>query len=252
MTDMQTDPSQAVARKRRKEILASSKTAKKSRTTSTPAVIIVGSEDEIKSDSNCSSKRTSKSSPVLVVAKRKLTCNSKVIKSNTKYQNRYEPEVPMSKEEEAEWRREARRQRNRESAAASRNKVRNRIQELEHEVQGWRTKYDSLMNRIELLEKETMPSISTINSTNSPATIQASPLSSPQTAPKAVYVPSSISSSKYEEHYDLSVPILPDCAASSDEPLSTSQNQQINVQSNVTQDVDLHVIKITSRPAESR
>lgn len=41
-------------------------------------------------------------------------------KAKTKYQNRYVPDVPMTKEQEAEWRREARRKRNRESAAASR------------------------------------------------------------------------------------------------------------------------------------
>lgn len=41
-------------------------------------------------------------------------------KAKTKYQNRYVPDVEMTKEKEAEWRREARRKRNRESAAASR------------------------------------------------------------------------------------------------------------------------------------
>lgn len=166
----------------------------------------------------------------------------------------------MSKEEEAEWRKEARRQRNRESAAASRNKVRNRIQELENEVEGWKTKYELLMKRIELLEKENMPSMSSSN--DKPVTIQASPFSSPQSAPKAVYVPSSIPSSKGVQRYDLSVPILPDISRSIDSSnessssppsLSSSQNQHINVvQQNVTQDVDLHVTKITSRPAESR
>lgn len=74
----------------------------------------------------------------------------------TKYQNRYEPEVPMTKEQAAEWRREARRKRNRESAAASRNKIRNRINELEDEVQDWKDKYSSLLDRIDLLEHKHM------------------------------------------------------------------------------------------------
>ena len=59
----------------------------------------------------------------------------------------------MNKEDTAEWRREARRKRNRESAAASRNKVRNRIAELEDEVDGWKTKCENLFERIDALEK---------------------------------------------------------------------------------------------------
>eukprot|EP00559_Dactyliosolen_fragilissimus_P004677 CAMPEP_0184860068 /NCGR_PEP_ID=MMETSP0580-20130426/5022_1 /TAXON_ID=1118495 /ORGANISM="Dactyliosolen fragilissimus" /LENGTH=171 /DNA_ID=CAMNT_0027357025 /DNA_START=27 /DNA_END=539 /DNA_ORIENTATION=- len=52
-------------------------------------------------------------------------------------QKRYDPDVPMSKEEEQAWRREQRRKRNRESAAASRQKQRDRIFELEAEVDDW-------------------------------------------------------------------------------------------------------------------
>lgn len=72
----------------------------------------------------------------------------------TKYQNHYEPDIPMTKEQAAEWRKEARRKRNRESAAASRNKVRNRIAELEQEVQDWKDKYSTLLKRIEFLEQK--------------------------------------------------------------------------------------------------
>eukprot|EP00554_Chaetoceros_debilis_P016963 CAMPEP_0194111726 /NCGR_PEP_ID=MMETSP0150-20130528/10654_1 /TAXON_ID=122233 /ORGANISM="Chaetoceros debilis, Strain MM31A-1" /LENGTH=537 /DNA_ID=CAMNT_0038801227 /DNA_START=117 /DNA_END=1732 /DNA_ORIENTATION=- len=71
----------------------------------------------------------------------------------TKYQNRYEPDVPMTKEQAADWRREARRKRNRESAAASRNKVRSRISELETEVDEWKDKYEGLLGRIRKLEQ---------------------------------------------------------------------------------------------------
>ena len=245
MTTIQTDPSQAQARKRRKQILASYKTAKRTRTI--PAAVIVGSEEN----------NSTASSPVCSpITKRKKVCNPMVIKSNTKYQNRYEPDVPMSKEEEAEWRKEARRQRNRESAAASRNKIRSRIQELENEVEDWKTKYESLMRRIDLLEKDTAPPPSLPNLTSQQQG-QVSPLSSPQIAPKSIYVPSSISLSTGEEKYDLSVPIIPDCASSSSSSKESSStlttNEQINSAQNVTQKyVDLHVIENTSRPAASR
>jgi uncharacterized protein YlxW (UPF0749 family) len=59
----------------------------------------------------------------------------------------------MSKEQLAAWRREARRVRNRESAAASRQRIRNRISELEDEVHQWKTKYDHAMERLATLEK---------------------------------------------------------------------------------------------------
>mmetsp|Transcript_30424 Transcript_30424/g.46573 ORF Transcript_30424/g.46573 Transcript_30424/m.46573 type:complete len:144 (-) Transcript_30424:625-1056(-) len=66
---------------------------------------------------------------------------------------RYEPDVPMTKEEAAIWRREQRRKRNRESAAASRQRQRDRITELEEEVEGWKTKVDVAMQRLAQLEQ---------------------------------------------------------------------------------------------------
>jgi hypothetical protein len=51
------------------------------------------------------------------------------------------------------WRRECRRVRNRESAAASRARVRGRIQELEEEVEGWKAKYAQAVERLERLQK---------------------------------------------------------------------------------------------------
>ena len=62
---------------------------------------------------------------------------------------RYDPDVPMSKEEASAWRREARRVRNRESAAASRRKIRNRIEDLEEEVEKWKLKYEALMKELD-------------------------------------------------------------------------------------------------------
>ena len=70
-----------------------------------------------------------------------------------KTQIRYDPDVPMSKEQLAAWRREARRVRNRESAAASRQRIRNRISELEDEVGEWKNKYAQAMQRLEALQQ---------------------------------------------------------------------------------------------------
>ena len=70
-----------------------------------------------------------------------------------KTQIRYDPDVPMSKDQLAAWRREARRVRNRESAAASRQRIRNRISELEDEVGEWKAKYSEAIQRLEALEK---------------------------------------------------------------------------------------------------
>jgi len=67
-------------------------------------------------------------------------------------QVRYDPEVPMSKEQLAAWRREARRVRNRESAAASRQRIRNRIAELEEEVSEWKSKYIEASARLDELK----------------------------------------------------------------------------------------------------
>ncbi|GFH59276.1 hypothetical protein CTEN210_15752 [Chaetoceros tenuissimus] len=68
-------------------------------------------------------------------------------------QMRYEPDVPMTKEEAAVWRREQRRKRNRESAAASRQRQRDRITELEKEVDDWKIKFQNAINRLQDLEK---------------------------------------------------------------------------------------------------
>jgi chromatin segregation and condensation protein Rec8/ScpA/Scc1 (kleisin family) len=69
-----------------------------------------------------------------------------------KTQVRYDPEVPMDKDQLAAWRKEARRVRNRESAAASRQRIRDRITELENEVGQWKQKYSMAMERLEQLE----------------------------------------------------------------------------------------------------
>lgn len=79
-------------------------------------------------------------------SKAKNGCRSK------KTQIRYDPSVPMDKEQLAAWRREARRVRNRESAAASRQRIRGRISELEVEVNDWKTKYETAVGRLQQME----------------------------------------------------------------------------------------------------
>lgn len=66
---------------------------------------------------------------------------------------RYDPGVPMTKEELVAWRKEARRVRNRESAAASRKRTRDRIEELEGEVAAIKSKYSAALQRIMELEQ---------------------------------------------------------------------------------------------------
>lgn len=69
-----------------------------------------------------------------------------------KKQARYDPGVPMTKENLVAWRKEARRVRNRESAAASRSRTRERIDELEGEMTVLQSKYSAALQRIVELE----------------------------------------------------------------------------------------------------
>mmetsp|Transcript_1374 Transcript_1374/g.3023 ORF Transcript_1374/g.3023 Transcript_1374/m.3023 type:complete len:358 (-) Transcript_1374:184-1257(-) len=70
-------------------------------------------------------------------------------------QNFYAPPTisSMSREELSEWRKEQRRKRNRESAAASRNKTRAKIEELEGEVNQWKDKYREMENKMRCMER---------------------------------------------------------------------------------------------------
>jgi hypothetical protein len=76
-----------------------------------------------------------------------------VVKGHKTPQKKYEPPKAMNKEDAAAWRREQRRVRNRLSAATSRQKQKDRITELEQEVQGWKNKVDSIFSRIKVLEE---------------------------------------------------------------------------------------------------
>jgi hypothetical protein len=74
-------------------------------------------------------------------------------KRSKRMQVRYDPAVPMDKDELANWRREHRRVRNRESAAASRQRIRSRITELEGEVTEWKDKYKTAVERLKNLRE---------------------------------------------------------------------------------------------------
>jgi hypothetical protein len=126
MTESPAPPDPAEARKRRKEIMQS-----------------LRAEGEETKEGEAASA----DSDALPPKKRKVS--KKEIK---KTQVRYDPEVPMDKEQLAAWRKEARRVRNRESAAASRQRIRDRINELEGEVGQWKQKYAMAMERLEQLE----------------------------------------------------------------------------------------------------
>lgn len=69
-----------------------------------------------------------------------------------KKQSRYDPGVPMTRTELTAWRKEARRVRNRESAAESRRRTRDRIEELEGKLFTLEEKYSAALQRISELE----------------------------------------------------------------------------------------------------
>lgn len=147
MAPVANDP--AEARKRRKEIIQSQR-----------------SENEATSSNSDNLAAAAKAAHAAAAAaeaalEKKPPKKRKVLKeeddsgddSKKKTQIRYDPDVPMSKEQLASWRREARRVRNRESAAASRQRIRNRISELEDEVGDWKAKYSQAMARLHAMEQ---------------------------------------------------------------------------------------------------
>lgn len=179
MTPMSNDP--AEARKRRKEIiqsqrsenelvanvaaaLASSGAATASSTVNgaSAKIAIIGAGTEegtntttINDGGDGSEKKPPKKRKVATgdsASRKKNVSGADETGKTKKTQIRYDPDVPMSKDQLAAWRREARRVRNRESAAASRQRIRNRISELEDEVGEWKAKYTQALQRLEALE----------------------------------------------------------------------------------------------------
>jgi len=179
--------SSALARKRRREILVSQRALVPDLPASSPPVVeetpslkrrkishVEVSEESDNSDAKPSRKK--------VAAKKKS-------KASKKPQMKYDPDVPMTKEEAAVWRREQRRKRNRESAAASRQRQRDRITELEVEVDEWKTKFDDIMDKIRELEQVTQTSVtedlmSDIAALPAPPQSVVSPSSSPNLSPR--------------------------------------------------------------------
>jgi hypothetical protein len=163
MTEASLCESSAEARKRRRDIIASQRTL-------VPDVVATTISD---------------STDVPVVKKRKVAATED--SKPKKPQMKYDPDVPMTKEEAAAWRREQRRKRNRESAAASRQRQRDRINELELEVDGWKAKYEDIMAKVRQLEeltgvkspKDTITDINTRSETPPPQVQTVTPRASP-------------------------------------------------------------------------
>ena len=166
-----TDP--AEARKRRKALLASQRQETEEEATAvppaiappeallvdlpsepTPAVEQTALDSSATASASAASKDPKAAEDPSTARKRKAISSKAddTEKGKRKTQIRYDPEIPMTKEQLAAWRREARRVRNRESAAASRQRIRNRISELETEVDGWKTKYNEAQSRLQELE----------------------------------------------------------------------------------------------------
>ncbi len=139
---LQVADSTAEARKRRREIIASQKCAEATMKVIEPMIPMPAESDD------CTKRRKLDPSEV-----------SDDSKKSKKPQMKYDPEVPMTKEDAAVWRREQRRKRNRESAAASRQRQRDRIVELEIELDEWKDNFDSIMRKIKDLEDSSGKSV---------------------------------------------------------------------------------------------
>jgi hypothetical protein len=74
--------------------------------------------------------------------------------SNKRPQLKYDPSVPMTREQTSAWRREQRRKRNRESAAACRRRQRELVSVLEVEVASWRHKFEYALAQVRTRDGE--------------------------------------------------------------------------------------------------
>ena len=112
-----------------------------------------------------------------------------------KRQARYDPGVSMTRDELTEWRKEARRVRNRESAAESRQRTRARIDLLEGQLGSLENKYAAALKRISELEAAATAS----NDSVSPVTVSqvfsvVEPVVSPISSPALTSVVSPVAS----------------------------------------------------------
>lgn len=169
----QSNVDPAAARKRRKEIMLSLRESNKqqadSKQAKSPGPGAAASagykEAQIPDDDEMEEGEEDSDTDALPPKKRRITKKEKteqtpdgaikttvITSDKKKTQIRYDPETPMDKDQLATWRREARRVRNRESAAASRQRIRDRISELEDEVNDWKTKYLTVARQLEGLQ----------------------------------------------------------------------------------------------------
>jgi hypothetical protein len=196
-------------------------------------------------------------------------------------QLKYDPDVPMTREQTRAWRRDQRRKRNRESAAACRKRQRDLISVLEGEVAEWKAKFDNALSKIKERDGEgaamklqaqietmfVMPTRQKNRERSSCATpppdahfpdeiysmsmVQSSNVISPYDHPQLISYPASSSYNHHELHF----PVLDDhnviakanhwsgAAASPDEFKNTTTSRVEKRQ---------HLNEIITRPAQSR
>lgn len=136
-TDVLMAPTNAIS-----AIATTEESARKRRRVSDDVLIL---PDEVTSQITAESPAVPAAQPIVTVRR---------TKGAKRPQMKYDPDVPMSKEETSVWRREQRRKRNRESAAACRRRQRDRISELEVEISDWKAKFDEALNKLKDLEGE--------------------------------------------------------------------------------------------------
>lgn len=148
-TVIENPPQASLARKRRREKMRSNNG---SGAVDTPHVLPPTVKQEMNNSNN--NENSNRVPPKKRKVSLDLPSTNNIGPDKTRTQMRYDPDVPMTKEEVTAWRREARRVRNRESAAASRAKTRDRIAELEAEVDEWKQKYEALRRDLLPLQQQ--------------------------------------------------------------------------------------------------
>lgn len=133
----------AAARKRRREILTSLRKVQ-----SSPDSSVSGCTTDISENFPSKKRRSDIDSFPMESFLMPSKTERKDEKQERKGQLKYEPELPMTKDEASAWRREQRRKRNRESAAASRQRQQGRVTELEEELGLLQDKYEAILQKI--------------------------------------------------------------------------------------------------------
>jgi hypothetical protein len=211
------DSSTVEARKRRREIMSSQRSL---------APETVSSTSSSESVPNTKKRRVSTDESLDSDVESKTTVTSK---GGKKPQMKYDPDVPMTKDDAAAWRREQRRKRNRESAAASRQRQRDRIAELEVEVGDWKDKYDEMMSKIRKLE----------DITGSSKTAEFVPTTRSETPTPEIQTVTPRASPTIQSSF--SVALTGEVSPQADDHVVSEEEEQ-----------ELHPTKMTSRPAQSK